>query len=580
MFKLGWSIVIAIILLVITINLALLPLYLRKVSHVNECNEFSLEIFTISGIDMKQFNPMFINLIIRPNNVSFNTFLIFHNDEMISYKNYVYNKNKNSYHIQMKFTKDGLQHLEMIGIDSNNNTLYEDFQFWTGSNKFKVRVINEYKQLVKQIPVGLQLIEDDTIQIIDITDKNGEVLFENIPSRNVRIESSSNDNMYAIKAVIGPSIQNELQLKGFNRVSLIDNENLQGWIFSNNTYVSLIPAEVKPVEQLINYINVNISTRRGEQTISRTFETKPNTKSVKIRYRFIINGVLNQSIYLLVNDYFHLTLRSKKSLTRRSLLLSLDMFVTMSEWMELSIPVTIQPDIIQIDITIKTIINRLFNLNFQIDSIEEISLAIMTFELKKTLENSTKFENLRFLSIHATNSNQSSSIKIHGSLVIHGNSYLSLKNIILEIIQQSKKVATGNLTSVASEKLLNKSFGSTGILNVTNILLFELNNDQITTLIKIKKDGSVIFRVRIISNNNEEITADNLIPIKLLIYFIENQNQNGNNNWILPSIQKFINYLKESSKIKNVTNRLHDISQKSDDGYFSDSAKSKMAVWH
>ncbi|CAF4859550.1 unnamed protein product [Rotaria sp. Silwood1] len=43
---------------------------------------------------------------------------------------------------------------------------------------FKIR-------LVKRIPVDPQLMEDYTTQITEITDKNGHVLFQNIPSRNV-----------------------------------------------------------------------------------------------------------------------------------------------------------------------------------------------------------------------------------------------------------------------------------------------------------------------------------------------------------------------------------------------------------
>lgn len=489
----------------IVINLALLPWYLRKPPQMDNKPKVSLEAFTITGIDMDRFNPMSLDLIIHPNNGSFNSFSLFHNNEIVSNKNCVYDLNKNSYNIQMKLPKDGLQYFEMIGIDSNGNIIYEDFHFWTGFNTLKVRVINEHNQSIIQTPVYLQLIEDDTLQIIEKTDINGEVLFKNIPSKNVRIESSSTDNIYAIKGVIGPTNQIELKLEGFN------------------TNITLIP----------NNLNVNITNHRGEQTITRTFITKPNTKSVKIYYRFIINGLLNDSIYLLSNDYFRLTLRSKTSLTRKSILYPLDMFMTISEWMELSIPIFNQEDIVQIDITVDTIIKHLFDLNLQIRFTEEVSFGIRNFQLKNTVENS------RFLNIHVKNYDRSNHTEIYGSLIIQGNSQLSLKNITLEIIQKNQKITTGQLTPIAYEKLLNKKFESSGILNASDIPLFELINDQINALINMNRTGSVIFRVRVTSNENEEITTDYLTPIKLFIHFIGNKTHT---ELILPSIQKFLTY--------------------------------------
>jgi hypothetical protein len=235
--KLVGAILGVLIALAIGINLGLLPWYLRKVPQTDR-PKVPLEVFTMTGIDLRRFNPMSLDLVITPNNASFDSFSLFHNYQIISNDNCAYDMKKNSYNIQMKLTKDGLQHLEMIGIDSNGNILYEDVQFWAGFNTLRVQVINEHNQSVIHTPVYLQLIEDYTAQITEQTDVNGQVLFENIPSQNVRIECNSIDNAYAIEVVIGPTNQIELQLEGFNE------PNLNEWIFSNNTNVTLISTEV------------------------------------------------------------------------------------------------------------------------------------------------------------------------------------------------------------------------------------------------------------------------------------------------------------------------------------------------
>jgi hypothetical protein len=234
------------------------------------------------------------------------------------------------------------------------------------------------------------------------------------------------------------------------------------------------------------------------------------------------------------------------------------MFVTMSEWMELSIPIISQEDVVQIDIDVNTIVEHLFDLNLQIGYIEEVSLGVTKFELKNTVEN------LRFLSIHMKNSDQLNMTEIYGSLIIHGNSQLSLKNITLEIIQKGRRIAIGRLSTMAYENLLNKTFGSSGVLNVSNMILFELTNHQIITLINMNMDGPIIFHVRVISSENEEITADYLTPIKLLIHSTNNNNHTEINNYILPSFQKFLTYQNDPHQMKGCISPQHETSHKND----------------
>ncbi|GAB4540792.1 MAG: hypothetical protein Tsb0014_32290 [Pleurocapsa sp.] len=497
--------------------------------------------------------------------------------------------------------QEGRNEIELYATDSEGFSLTAATTLWVGENTLNVTLLDENNQPVADTVVTLRLNDDRDIVSQATTSNTGQVVFQNLPDRSLFLETTTSDNRFVASGTIGSAGAVILNLEGFEQPSDIDNNDFNlgtdGWNIGDAP-VELIPhqeefepptdEDIIPLSLSLNslsqkdndtvdrssgeseqftfaetFIPVNDAfsnliqaqatnsntdlvlntSGQGEQSISRTFTTKPGTETVTIRYRFVTSEVPGGYFGSEFNDYFRVVLRSKNGggferEVNSMNALGLGAFDAngATQFREVILPVSNQGDTVQVDIAVANVADDLYDSQVVVDFIEESNLDIDLVELKD-IDNSR----LSFLSVDGKNPYFGGNTRINGKIKILGDKDDSLKSVQLEIVQGGKLVATANLAQNAQSKLLNQTFGNDGKIEInTNQLLFELPNSEAGN-IDVSQNGTVSLRVKAISDGGGEVTKD-IGAVQLLGRYAKSNRYGqrdkivGGDDWALPSV--------------------------------------------
>ena len=461
--------------------------------------------------------------------------------------------------------QEGSNDLEIYVTDTEGYQLYAQATLWAGNNTLTANVLDENGQPVNAGIVTAKLVDDQNITA-EAKIADGKVIFQNVPSRTILLESSTGDNRSGVVGTTGVNGNVDLTLKGFNEPSTNNNNDLSlgtdGWNVGNAP-VKIIPhvedstIESQGLSRLAqesapsgdNDLVLDTSGE-GPQSISRTFKVEPGTREVSIRYKFATSEVPGGYFGSEFNDFFNVSVRSQKaggSTSESNSMNGLGLPVFdgngATGWREVTLPVNPEGDVIQADIIVANVADGLYDSKVIVDQIKKNKLSISALDL-----NDIDNQNLLFLSA-AAHSYFKGNTRINGTITIKGEKEDSLQSVKLEVLQGGKVVATGQLDATSQNKLLNQPFGDDNIVEIkSSQLLFELPSSE-AAKIDSSKNGNVQLRVKAESKNGEKAQKD-FGSVKILTRYTKSNRYGngrdevpyGGDDWVLPSVKPVIEH--------------------------------------
>lgn len=389
---------------------------------------------------------------------------------------------------------------------------------WAGRDALGVEVVDEAGSPIDGARVTVRLSDDREVAAVATTGSDGRVQFGNIPFRTLVVTGEDAAGRIGTAASVGGHPSLRLILHGFEEASLIDNNDfglgLEGWEVGTAP-VQLIPHVEDSTGSSLTAtassttdedLDLELSTSgEGPQSLSRTFVVKPGTKSVSVRYRFITSEVPGGFFGTEFNDYFSVSIRSiqgggnaTETDSMNGLGLSAFDAGGATAWREVEVPVDVEGDTVQVDVTVANVADGLFDSQVVVDRVDEKAVAITSLELFD-INN----EGIDFLSADSPHPYYGSNTRIHGKIRIEGPSEESLDALVLEVLQGGGVVATANLVSDLEPTLL-QAFGDDETIELTSArLVFELPAAQAAN---VDGNGSVTLRARAITAAGDEAT--------------------------------------------------------------------------
>ena len=291
-----------------------------------------------------------------------------------------------------------------------------------------------------------------------------------------------------------------------------------------------------------NDVAISTGGVEGATSISRTFVTKPTTKTVKIRYRFITSEVPAGYFGTEYNDFFSLSVRSSSggnaadSRSMNSLGLGAFDGSGATDWRETTLSVA-GGDTVSMDIAVANVGDNLYDSMLIVDFVEEGNLEITAASLMD-VDNSL----LRLIS-GDDHTYFSGNTRIHGTFTVVGPEDDSLTSLTLEIIQGGSVVATGSLDSGVSSTVLT-SFGADEEIRIDSPSL--LFNIPAANGIDVGTNGTVSLRIKAATADGGEATRD-IGTVRLLARFAggnrygDRDTNQGGDDWVKPSVLSVVN---------------------------------------
>ncbi len=578
-----------------------IPVESEVLKEENSAGELS-----VSGVSETRFNSLGSPVVFNVSGASFSSnpenILVFNNGIKVADKFIQLSADAATISISSVLA-EGVNDVQLYAVDDQGIGLFGEANIWAGNYTLNVTVVDENSQPISGAVVRAKLTEDQSILAELTTSSSGKITFQDLPNRTILLEALATDNRFASLGAIGAAGNIVLTLKGFNEPSPINNNDFSlgtdGWNIGTAP-VKLIPhketvnavqslslvsaslptfnitpsreitskfdlssievqqkeltSTVTTLAQTSQMSNENIdlvlnTSGEGEQLISRTFEIKPNTQSVTLRYQFITSEVPGGYFGSKFNDYFRVSIRSlqgggnaSESNSMNGLGLSAFDAKGATAFREVTLPTSKEGDTIQVEVSVANVADGLLGSQVVVDLVKESNLAITKLSLKD-IDNSQ----LQFLSVSGNNPYFGGNTRVNGTITIEGDKDDSLNLLELQIVQGGQVVATANLDNAAQGTLLNQNFGEDKKIEVnTSQLLFNLPNTQ-ASLINVTQNGSVNLRVRATSANGGEVIKEFGSAEILRRYIGTNRyggrDENvGGDDWAKPSVINVIDH--------------------------------------
>ncbi len=456
---------------------------------------------------------------------------------------------------------DGVNIVKVHALDSLGHQMDSVFEIYAGANNLTVKLQNEAGESLQNGAVKLTLGDKKEInQILETT--TGQVVFQNIPSRTIALEGTSPDGSFGFAAITGGVGTFNLKLIGFSEPNEISNNDFasgtDGWDIGTAPVSVVIHDEG---DQNPKSLDRSASNRdgppdqdiilhtsgEGVQYISRTFPTKPGTRSVSVRYRFRTTEFPKYygSRY---NDYYNVAIRTRKGGGNLSDGNSMNAMGQgtfdasgSTAWRTATLPVNKQGDDVQIQIAAANVADGAFNSSVQVDYVQENSFAVTSAELLdidgSRLENISGGSHPYFE--HFT--------YINGNIKLEGQKGDVVQSVVLQIMEGTSVVATAELSTKAQSKILKK-FPKSGVIEIKDSqLLFKIFPKELEKMTS-TTNKSYSLRIKAV-NGKGTVSEFNAGTVQLLILYPSQSRYGqrdtavGGDDWIKPGIQSTLDQL-------------------------------------
>lgn len=568
---------------------------------LEEIEEGSAGTLSVQGIDPARFNPVGANVEVVVVGANWTTDLtnivVFLNDQILPANAFSIVGNRL---LLNSLLVEGRNRLEIYGADQLGLALETEIIAWAGNATLNVSVVDEAGAPITDSATVKLALGDDLEVFAQGTTTTGGITFSNLPVRTLQLSAQATGNRTGLRPILGDAGAVQLVLSGIDAPSTIANNDfsagLDGWNIGtapvslvnhvenlvaplqaatpkvtsrsapvppaapkvanrNAPQQPVVASPVVPSAGEVDDIDLQLRTQgEGPQSISRTFTTQPGTKTVKMRYKFITSEIPGGYFGTQFNDGYVVQIRTlsggggvhdqqnMNGLGRAAFDAN-----GATAWKELTIPVSVDGDTIQVDALVENIADGLLDSQLLIDKIEELSLAITKADLTDksvTKDGVILYEKLQYLSV-SPHTFFGGKTQVHGKLTIEGAETDKLTKVELEILQGGSVIATGQLSSAVSSTLLNQSFGADEKIEVTtDQLLFEINLNQSAFNVS-WQDGQLLLRVKATDADGETVEKEFGNVTILSLYQGARQSTIrdgavGGDGWVIPSIGRLL----------------------------------------
>jgi hypothetical protein len=461
--------------------------------------------------------------------------------------------------------KEGRNDIVATAASTADGDLFSEVTLWAGNRTLTGTLRDENGALAAGATVTARLGDDETVTAVATTAADGKFSFTNVPNRTILLTAAASGNRLATLSTTGDAVSVTLALKTIAAPSPINNNDFSqstaGWNIGTAP-VTIIPhAEGLIAGDAPHATDSDMRVRtsgQGPQTVSRTFTIQPGTKNVVVRFMFITSEVPGGYFGTKYNDSFSVNLRSKNAGAAKSDAATMNglgrgAFTAggATVWRQLSLPVSVDGDVVQADFTVTNVGDGLFDSDLVIDMVTEKKLAIPNRKLHD-IDGSP----LLYLS-GAPHTYYGGDTLVHGTLTVRGSTSDALTQLSLEVLKNSQVVATGTLEPSAASALL-RPFGPTGTIQIpvnSPQPLFRVSSAQFASLASATADSTLELRIRARTAAGEELPVDkgSAGAVQLLTMYtgtnrtgsrdvtncIPTTHPCGGDDWALPSVRAF-----------------------------------------
>lgn len=482
----------------------------------------------------------------------------------------------------------GPNRFEVFAGDIDGRSLSGSWILWAGTSQLNVSVQDENGQAVANAMVTVKLEDNQEVQMMGISDANGQAQFQNVPPFTIETVALAPDGSFGSRITTGNQGAIVVQVTGIGPPSAIDNNDFSlgsdGWDIGNAP-VDIIPHSEDPpafLEELFpeeefsadrqamneairqrnrtwleeqsyegpDNFNLRLGTlNEGPQTITRTFQTDPDTESVSVRYRFITSEVPGGFFGSQYNDSFNVNIRSQSggglivdSNSMNGLGLGAFTAGGYTFWREntlvvegtQTLKVNGQGDTVKVTLSVTNVGDGAYDSWLEVDLVAQKSLAITNLALTDIDDTQ-----LNFLSV-APHGYFQGDTRVRGSITLIGNPQDTLQKLELEVIRDGQAIATGTLDTSTGRDLLTP-FGQDG--RITGSLLFNIDSAQFT---EDYANGTVALKVKAQSGSGETAEKPFNHPLEILVRYTEDNRYGqrdpgrGGDDWVKPSVKSLL----------------------------------------
>ncbi len=302
--------------------------------------------------------------------------------------------------------EDGKNAVVVVGKDSMGLSFTGSVVVWFGTHALVVTVDDASSAPVANADVVASLGDDQTLFFSGKTDASGHITFNGVPDRTMIVTATGPSNSFGTTADVGSVGAMTVVLLGFDAASAIDNSDFatgdaSGWnLGTAPTAIQPHVEDVGPTKAATVDNDLALETSgEGPQHVSRTFDTKPTTTAVKLRYRFVTSEVPGGFFGTKYNDYFSVSIRSmtgggnvSENDSMNGLGLAAFDAGGATDWREKLLPVSVAGDRVQIDVTVANVGDGLYDSYVVVDSVQEIQIDLKVSTPNLKLLDANRFE--------------------------------------------------------------------------------------------------------------------------------------------------------------------------------------------
>jgi len=315
----------------------------------------------------------------------------------------------------------------------------------------------------------------------------------------------------------------------------------------------------------------------GLQFVTRTFETEPGTRAVRVRYRFASFEVANGYYGTEFNDYFAITAANSGGETvsdsRSMNELGYDFFTPagVGPWQEMVLPVNKEDgDVVVVEVGVANVVDPYLHSYIIVDLIDEIEIEVAEVEFNDEPVNRRAPGPLAFFSFddHPYNAtgggrfadgNGNAATEVHGTFRLEGPEDVTIERVVLEVLRAGEVIAEVDLREEHEEQVL-RAFDEQEVIEVADaVRLFDVPVADNPT----GAPERAQLRLRVEADNGDRVTEQYAVVPILVRHDVAADDRylccnataaepDGGDDWIRPDLRWLPRYLAENHGANNL----------------------------
>jgi hypothetical protein len=466
---------------------------------------------------------------------------------------------------------EGRNDVVLFATDVSKHTVYAEYTLWAGSRTLTGTLKDELGLVVSGATVQLQLGDDTSVGTSVTTTVAGSFSVPNVPNRTIFVTARGTQNRLAWVTTVGAAGAITLNLKAIGTPSAIDNNDfslgLSGWntgtapvalvthVEAPLTAADIAAGAATDVAAAAATVNSDLKVTTsgiGPQTVVRTFTSKPGTKTVTVRFKFVTSEFPGGYFGTEYNDSFAVTIASKTAggivIDTQSMNgLGRGAFTAdgATKWREVTLPVAEAGDTVEATMRVTNVGDGQYDSYMLVDGLGERKITITSQSL---LDIDDKKLDLLSADPSIPDTYQEGYTQVHGTVSIEGPATDALQSLTLEIGQYGRIAAIAELAPEARAALL-KPFGTAKRVQITTMQrLFRLSKAE-AAKVNGSVDSTLTLTLRARSAAGEEVVAE-IKSLPLLVRYtgtnrypaVGRDEDLGGDDWARPSLRDLANH--------------------------------------